>query len=59
MKKTYCKDTGFVQQIGVNELHKERIKTNICKMMQFFRSFLLILINFYRVDCVRVARELL
>ena len=31
MKKTYCKDTGFVQQIGVNELHKERIKTNICK----------------------------
>ena len=31
MKKTYCKDTGFVQQIGVNELHKERIKTNDCK----------------------------
>ena len=38
MKKTYCKDTGFVQQIGVNELHKERIKTNICKNDAIFQE---------------------
>lgn len=37
MKKTYCKDRGFVQQIGVNELHKERIKTNVCKNYAIFR----------------------
>ena len=59
MKKTCCKYRRLFNIRGVNELHKERIKTNICKIMQFFRSFLLILINFYKVDCVRVVRELL
>ena len=47
MKKTCCKYRRLFN-IGVNELHKERIKTNFCKMMQFFKDVLLNLINFCR-----------
>ena len=51
MKKTCCKYRRLFNIRGVNELHKERIKTNICKMIANYllESVLLILINFHKV----------
>ena len=47
MKKTDVTKYRRLFNIKVLMVHKRENKNSICKMMQFFRSFLLILINFF------------